>query len=447
MDDRGSAACSIPTTAPAEAPYRERETEAPAASATQPTRRARALLWLSLPLALWLAWEAVAWGVAGWLISGEADGRRIHQALNWAPQHPQALFLAAQSDLERAPEEARGHLLALLRQHPGHAWGWLLLAELESDGGDPARAGAFLQTAAAFAPWDGALHQRAGDLWLKLGRLEAAVQAWDRAMVAAPATRRVLYPRLLRLLEYLQQTDFLEPVVRREPPWWPAFFREAVQPPTSLDLVRALYALGGAQGEARAEMRRAYLQRLIDEGLWQEAYLAWLNALDGRARRHLGLIFNGGFELPLGQMGFSWRTTAPQRVKVERRRTYGIGGDRALFLQYKGKAVPDGHLAQYLLLPPGRYRLHYRARPDSLRAAEGLRLAIHCLGPDGAPLGYGQRLLGVYQWRTDVLEWTVPASGCPAQELRLEVVKERQRDARVKGVLWLDDFRLRPVSR
>ncbi len=422
----------------------------PAPAVASPRRgRPSALRWLGVSLLVavvaGLGWRMFVWGMADWLAADGEDPHRVHAALHWVADHPRALFLAAQHDLEHKPAEAREHLEHLLRLEPGHAWGWLLLAELTLARNETLGR-RYLETAQRFAPWDGNLHLRAGNQWLRLGELSRSVAAWDRAMAASPALRRPLFGQLETLLNYLGQVDFLETVARRQPVWWADFFRYVARPPTDLELVRALYALEGAEGEARMAQRRVFLDRLIREGHWQEAYLTWLNALSSRERRHLGLVFNGGFELPLSNLGFGWRTRAPQAVKIEHRRTYGISGDRALALHYRGRAVPDGHLAQYLLLPPGRYRLQYRARPDSLKAEEGVRIAIHCRGGRERRLASGQRLLGVYQWRMDVVEWTVPETGCPAQELRLDVVTERHRNREVKGVLWLDDFRLRPVG-
>jgi len=438
MAARSSVGCSTPMTAPAEAAARAQETEAEA----QPRRWA---LWLAVSVALFLAWRAVAWGVAGWLVGGdEVSPERAHSALAWVPDHPTALFLAAQADQDDKPDEARQHLQVLLETVPSHAWGWLLTAELSVAEGAQEVGRRQLRTAQSFAPWDGNLHYRAADLWLRLGDLPAALAAWDRAMRADARWRNVLYPRLLRLVEVLGDASPLAPLAASHPEWWLGFFRQAARPPTELALVRQLYGLEGSVGEARAQERAVFLDRLMQDGQWLEAYLTWLGSLDARQRRHLGLVYNGGFELPLSRSGFGWRTGGGRGVKVERKRTYGISGDRAVALQYRGRPVADGHLYQIVLLQPGSYRLTYRARPDSLRAAEGVRVAVRCRAGTSQRLAHGERLLGVYQWRSDVVKFTVPAEGCPAQEIRLEVVTERQRDRTLKGVLWLDDFRLRP---
>ncbi len=402
-------------------------------------------LWFALSVALFLAWRAVAWGVAGWLVGGDEVGsQRAHSALAWVPDHPTALFLAAQADLESNPTEARQHLELLLETVPSHAWGWLLLAELGAAEGVQDATRRQLRTAQEFAPWDGSLHYRAADLWLRLGDLPAALAAWDRAMRADVRWRATLYPRLLRLVEILGDASPLTPLAAGHPDWWPGFFRHAARPPTELALVRQLYGLQGSTGKAREEERAVFLDRLMQDGQWLEAYLTWLGSLDERQRRHLGLVYDGGFELPLSGAGFGWRTGDARGVKIERKRTYGVSGDRALALQYRGRPVADRHLYQIVLLQPGAYHLTYRARPDSLRAQEGVRIAVRCRGGAPKTLVRGERLLGVYQWRTDVVKFTVPEDDCPAQEIGLEVVTERQRDRTLKGVLWLDDFRLRP---
>ena len=63
-----------------------------------------------------------------------------------------------------------------------------------------------------------------------------------------------------------------------------------------------------------AYLQRAALNRLLRDGSAAEAYLTWLNTLEPRARRHVGLLFDGGFDLLLGGATFGFHRPLPEET-------------------------------------------------------------------------------------------------------------------------------------
>jgi hypothetical protein len=125
--------------------------------------------------------------------------------------------------------------------------------------------------------------------------------------------------------------------------------------------------------------------------------------------------------------------------------TYGTTGELALHLLFRGTRIKFEHLRQYLLLPPGDYFLLGRARPDNLKAAQGMQWALYCLGKN-EPLTVTERFTGLDQWTRFRNQFTVPA-GCPVQMLRLELAGRIALDYDVSGSIWFDDLAVEQVSR
>jgi len=118
--------------------------------------------------------------------------------------------------------------------------------------------------------------------------------------------------------------------------------------------------------------------------------------------------------------------------------------ERALHVVFDGQRVRFQHVLQYLMLDPGRYQLQGRVRPDNLRTARGLRWRLYCLSfgkPDESSLlAESTRFVGSDEWRLFTVDFTVPAKGCPAQRLRLELEGRAGLDFDVQGGIWFDDL-------
>jgi hypothetical protein len=228
--------------------------------------------------------------------------------------------------------------------------------------------------------------------------------------------------------------------------WWPGFFAHAAANARRLETVRALFALQ-AKGPNAAipDALKAYLERLQREGYWTESYFAWLNSLPTEQTKSVGNIFNGGFEEPISNLGFDWISTPAGYILVETAPTYGITGQRALHVVFRGPRQRFRHFGQYLMLPAGEFSLRGRARPESLETQGAVQWGVYCLDGDEA-LGKSERFAGTDQWRHFSFQFTVPPD-CPVQLLRLEVAGRAWLDYETKGSIWFDDIAVDRLTR
>ena len=150
-------------------------------------------------------------------------------------------------------------------------------------------------------------------------------------------------------------------------------------------------------------------------------------------------MYNGGFEAPVTHLGFDWRMSAPRGATVETLETYGAQGGKALHVSFNGQRVRFQHVLQYLFLDAGRYQLQGRGRPDGLKTERGLRWRVRCVGAP-AFLAESEPFVGSDDWRSFAVDFAIPAQGCPAQLLRLELDGRVELEFEAQGDAWFDDL-------
>jgi hypothetical protein len=239
----------------------------------------------------------------------------------------------------------------------------------------------------------------------------------------------------------------LAPLAQDPPAWWPSFFERLAQGALDVETVRFVYGLRAltARTPVTPAERQIYIQRLLKEGMITEAYLTWVHGLSPPEREQMGLLHNGGFELPLGKEGFDWRSIPHRQVVARTAATFGVGGERALQLVFRNQEGSFHHLRQSLFLDPGTYRLTGKVRSESLASQGGLRWTLRCLQPREAVLGESERFLGSEKWRGFRVDFEVPED-CRLQEIRLESAGKQGFEQRINGEIWFDDLAIRPTA-
>jgi hypothetical protein len=282
---------------------------------------------------------------------------------------------------------------------------------------------------------------RSAAFWFAQGRPERGLQRWSVLLRTRPETARQLFPVLLKLADNPASRSLLLPLLHQPPDWWERFFTyvaaQATRPETVISLYQGRNRGGALPSPAE---QRLYLDRLWKDGRWLDFYLAWLGGLDERAQEGLGLLYNGGFELPVTGMGFDWRIMPSRGAIVETVETYGSRGSRSLHVELEGRGSRFQHVQQRLYLEPGSYQLEGRVRPDGLAPRQGLRWAVRCNQPDAQPLGATEAFGGKDDWRAFSVHFEVPAADCPVQVLRLEQGDEIGARWEGQGGVWFDDL-------
>jgi hypothetical protein len=163
----------------------------------------------------------------------------------------------------------------------------------------------------------------------------------------------------------------------------------------------------------------------------------------------VGFVYNGSFEYAPSGVGFDWISSRrPEREvghSVDIAQIAGAIGKRALRVSYNGKRQQGSPIAQYLMLPAGRYVLSGFGRPSALGGGRGVQWTLRCAGAAGAQgetIAASERFVGSSEWRRFVVDVVVPDS-CRGQLLQLEPVGIEEGPAFATGAVWFDDLMLR----
>ena len=386
-----------------------------------------------------LSWRIIVSGMAEYY-SQQDDRAEAVEALFWQSQQPQGLYQQALTQIESDPPAAERLLQAAAWADPSDALVYLALADLWVKAGRVPAAQGLVAVADALGPMRPPVLSRSADFWLRQGQWDRVLARWSNLLLNRPENAKQLFPVLLRVAENPASRPLLQPFLEQPPAWWLQFFSYTAQKAQSSETVLALYQARRRRGDPLDKVeQQAYLDRLLRDKRWLDAYLAWLNGLDDRQLTVLGNIYNGSFELPLTSVGFDWRVLPLRGVVVETAQTYGTRGDKALHINFNGQRAQFRHVLQYLFLEPGQYRLRGWVRVDQLRTERGLRWTMRC-APDQPVLVASELFLGSDDWRLFGVEFTVPESDCMAQMLRLELEGRAALDFEVEGDIWFDDL-------
>jgi tetratricopeptide (TPR) repeat protein len=399
------------------------------------------LRWVLFALAgSWLAWRIVILSMANQYAQELKDPVA---ALRWYARHPDAnLELGLR---EKNPDIAIDHLRKAIDANPSEGRAYAALGRLLETRGEADQARRAMETAARLSPQRSDVQMDVAAYWMRQGDLDRALAHWNTVLRHRPDLYARVFPALLQLAgDPARQAAFL-PLLKQPVPWWPAFFMHAAANAPDVNTVRVLFSLQqGGPNTPTPEMLRAYLARLQKESAWMEAWLAWLNSLTKEQVGKVGYLYNGSFEAPISNLGFDWIVQKHPAVSLDTAATYETSGERALRVNFRGLRVKFQHLQQYLMLPPGRFYLQGRVRPDNLQAAQGMQWTLYCLG-NNEPVAVTDRFRGSDQWTRFRTEFSIPPDGCPVQMLRLELAGTIRLDFDADGTIWFDNLGIEQV--
>lgn len=273
------------------------------------------------------------------------------------------------------------------------------------------------------------------------------VDAFDHADALM---RRVPAPPapVLRLLAVAARNPTaIQPLVDRlaaSPAWREFFFvyLMAYEKPPATDVAGQLMTrleAGPAPSRPTETEIGFYLAALAVQGKYQEAEAAW-RQLTPRAPG--GYVHNGNFELPARATPLDWWLRSGVGWTAAIADSPDPSHGHALRIDYDGVSKPIP-VRQLIVLPPGGYRLSGRMLDAGDGGAGGFVWRVICVGADDplakapAPAGPGG------QWRAFSADFTVPASGCPAQLLDLAADRG---DLPKDITLWYDDLVIAPQA-
>src|SRR5690606_2286470 len=189
---------------------------------------------------------------------------------------------------EAAVATAR-HLLAV---EPGQADAGAVLALAAAKRGD-ANAEALAKIALQRAPRNRDLRTQEATRAVKAGDLPAAMAQIDALLRLTPSRGETLYPALAQQSADRAFAEALAATLSADPPWRRAFLNVLDSKGTGV-AVDQVYSALRRRGELPEAETARWLDRMIADGRWGEAYAHWVGTL-GPVQR-IPLVRNGNFE-------------------------------------------------------------------------------------------------------------------------------------------------------
>ena len=395
--------------------------------------------WLiALLLAALGCWRIVATGMSDRLAQEHPQ-----QALTWDPANPDALATLARQQLDRKEwAAARDTALRLLQSEPLSRQGFVILSKVAVAAGDEQRAEELSEMALRRAP-----HALGPPAWLfieqlKQGHYAQALDLLDRISRISPGRQGNLYPVLIALAENPEFSDALAERLAMRPDWRSSLIGSMMSKASPAAIKHLLTSLQRRKALDAVEMGQ-WIDRLVKEGEWGQAYARWAGELPLSEMRTLRSVHNGGFETEPSGIGFDWRIDKSADVIIDRDRLAGTDGSVALRLRFLGRRTERIPLHQWLLLAPGTYRLHFLARSQDLRSDRGLQWEIRCLD-SARQVAVSDAVVGSTDWHDYGVDFEIPEHNCQAQDLSLRNAGSKGAGKILAGTVWFDDVSIDP---
>lgn len=404
------------------------------------SRTARYAGWaIALVIVAVLGWRIVATRVSDSLASSAPT-----EALAWDAHNPDALLALAQQQLaDKHPDAAAATAGALLRAAPLQADALTVLARAALAHGDNATAARLFPLALRRAPRNQYARGWMIGNALQHGDYPAALHNIDVLFGFAPQHEAALIPLLVQVADHDPAfATALGQHLTTHRYWRSGLLDEllAHASDATVDAVFIAMQSGGTPLDDADAGR--WLARLQKDGHWGEAYSLWVGRLKLPPGASLPAVYDGGFEQPATGIGFDWSMRGEPGVDIQR--VPIASDDWVAQVTFRNRRADDMGFQQLLLLAPGRYTLTFRARAENLRSDQGMEWDIYCVA-GGAPIAQSPRLEDSFDWKSVSVDFTVPATHCPAQRLQLVNPGAGGSGKVASGTLWFDDFKLTPI--
>ena len=183
-----------------------------------------------------------------------------------------------------------------------------------------------------------------------------------------------------------------------------------------------------------------YITFLLGKGFHELAYYTWLQFQPQDELSRIRALYNPSFDaIPTG-FPFDWVLREGSGVTTEIRPLPGDSEKKALFVEFtQGRAEFPG-VSQITLLGPGTYELKGTLK-GTIVGARGLVWRAICVS--GTNLNQSELLRGDFpQWREFSVTFTVPDTGCRAQQIGLHLDARSASEKMITGSMWFDDLSL-----
>lgn len=322
-----------------------------------------------------------------------------------------------------------------------------ILGQAAAAAGNDAAAVRFMRMAAQLS-----LHQSIAVYWLLVYSVEhkdykAALTYADVVLRTLPGFDAYVMPALARIAADGNGVSLLKAVLADNPPWRSTVLQNL---PRAVDDERILLDIFVALRRSRHPPTAAeldpYLNFLVEHRMYQLGYYTWLQFLRPDELAGAGLLYDGDFETPPSGGPFDWHIEQGFGVSIEVAERPDKPGDHALSLAFESGRVEYHSVKQLLMLTPGHYHLGARYKGE-LVGPRGLKWRLTCAESPEHPFAESAMINGrAPAWSEVDLDFTVPAEGCRAQYLSLDLDARMPSERFISGTIWFDDLRIQRLT-
>jgi hypothetical protein len=296
------------------------------------------------------------------------------------------------------------------------------------------------------------LHESVAVYWLM--RKSAEANDYKQALSYADALLRTnsgLGPYAVPVLAHFAEQNAAKGAVTAllasDPPWRDMFFGAlpytVTDARTPLDLLLALRA---TPTPPTFDDIRGYLNFLIQHKIYDLAYYTWLQFLPADQLRNAGLLFNGSFDDAPSGLPFDWTITQGSGVTIDIVPTRDNSDAHALLVDFLYGRVDYHSVNELVLLTPGTYQFNGRYN-GKIVGPRGLKWRLVCAGGSATRIGESSMIRETTSgWKDFQFIFTVPATDCRAQYVRLDLDARMASEELVSGSILFDQLRILRVT-
>jgi len=318
-----------------------------------------------------------------------------------------------------------------------------VLGQLADAVGDEAGAEKLFRVAAQRS-----LRERVATYWLMQKSYETrdytnAVYHADTLLRTRSQAARYVMPMLVQIGENKDGMDALKVALLNNPRWRSSFLatfaQTATDPRATLEMLLAIRATAAPPS---TEDLRNYMNALIARKQHELAYYAWLEFLAPEQLSSTGFLFNGSFEQAPSGLPFDWVLGEGAGVTIDITERPQRDGERALYIEFGHGRVEFPRVEQLIMLAPGAYEFKGSYKAE-LQGKRGLVWRVACTNALNKPIGESLMAIGpVPKWKDIAFSFTIPATDCRTQQVRLELDARMASEQLLSGYIWYDELRI-----
>ncbi|HEV7645636.1 MAG TPA: hypothetical protein VGO50_16985 [Pyrinomonadaceae bacterium] len=415
----------------------------------------RAGLLVAVLLSLWFGWYTFSREIGNMMAEvtepTEVNAKATAYAALWmAPKDPFVNWLLATTENDSfVPEKAEASIHNfenLVRLSPHDYRWWIELGRVREQTDDPEGSERALKRSIELAPTYSYPRWQLGNFYLRQGRSDEAFVELKMA-----AENNVIYREqvFFTVWEFFGHDKVqLEKIVGNSAEvraYLARFYATHDQPD---DCLRAWNTLSPEEKEDNKPLALVMMQGLYERKYFRAA-LIFARELGKDAPDGVGMIQNGGFELPMGQMSevaFGWQIADKDRIEIRPDSDKKHEGSQGLRIKFDAYNEPTlVNVGQIVPVEPGaRYSLTFWVRTENLRSAGPPMVQIDGVNEARTFGASAPFPTGTNDWQQMKIDFTAPVDGDGVfiRTLRLYCGN----NCPIVGTIWYDDFNLQKLS-